>query len=210
MTIAGTIYGVVLNDGREREALAAAFGDAPYKAPPEAPVVYIKPRLCATTAGAPVPLPEDTDALQVSATVALLFARDVCRTDAADALKGVAAACLALDVSVPEASYYRPAVAQRCRDGFLPVGRFADVPATWAEVTTLIDGERAHSWSLDRLVRPAAQLIADLSQFMTLKAGDVLLVGLPGDAPTARAGQRIRVEGAGLPPLETIIAEGGK
>lgn len=205
--IGGTIYGVVLNDAAERETLGASLGEDPYKAPPAAPVVYIKPRACATGRGAAIPLPDDERELTVAATLALLIGRDASRVENASALDHVAAACLALDVSVPFDSYYRPPIAQVARDGFLPLGALVE-PTLPDEIVTAIDDEEAHRWSLSRLVRSPAQLISDLSQFMTLQAGDLLLVGLPGDAPRATEGQRIAVSASGLPPLATAIAGG--
>ncbi len=193
MTISGTAYGVVLNDRAEREALAAALVEKPYQSPPQAPVIYIKPGPCLSSGGAPVPVPVEAPELTVAATVALLFGTG-----------GVAAAALALDVSLPGGDYYRPDIARRCRDGFLPLGAFGN-PALPDEIVTFVDGAEVHRWRLERLVRDAGRLIADLSSFMTLRPGDLLLVGLPGDPPTARAGQSIRVQAAGLPDLSTML-----
>ena len=116
----------------------------------------------------------------------------------------MAASALALDVSLPGGDYYRPDIARRCRDGFLPLGEFGDVSIP-DEIVTSVDDVVVHRWSLSRLVRDPTTLITDLSSFMTLRAGDILLVGLPGDAPTARAGQRIKVEAANMTPLSTLI-----
>lgn len=204
MMVTGTIYGVVLNDREELQRLGSFFHEDPYKAPPKAPVVYIKPRLCVTVGGAPVPLPEGEGELVVAATLALLIARNAQAVAPADAWGCVGATSLALDVSLPAASYYRPAIAQRCRDGFLPLGR-ASAPVLPHEIMTFVDGQEVHRWSLSRLARSAEQLIADLSAFMTLRAGDLLLIGLAGDAPHVRAGQRIRVEAEGLAPIETRV-----
>ncbi len=44
--IAGTIYGVVLNDRPQHEQMADSFAMPPYKAAPQAPVLYIKTRNC--------------------------------------------------------------------------------------------------------------------------------------------------------------------
>ncbi len=41
------------------------------------------------------------------------------------------------------------------------------------------------------LVRPLPRLLADVTAFMTLDAGDVLLLGGADDAPLARAGDRV-------------------
>ena len=38
----GTVYGVLLNFRAEVEALASQMDQPPYKAPPKAPVLYVK------------------------------------------------------------------------------------------------------------------------------------------------------------------------
>lgn len=198
---AGNIYGVALNDRAEREMLAEAFGEKPYAAPPQAPVVYMKPRVC-LNAGTVALAPGEE--LVAAPTLAVLLGRAATRIAAAEALAHVGAVCLAIDLFRPQASYYRPAVAQKNGEGFLPLGGFVHV-ALPCEIRTVVDGREAHRWTLDRLVRPVATLISDLSAFMTLQAGDLLLVGLPGDAPSVRAGQAIRVEADGLPTLHARI-----
>jgi 5-oxopent-3-ene-1,2,5-tricarboxylate decarboxylase/2-hydroxyhepta-2,4-diene-1,7-dioate isomerase len=208
--ISGTAYGTVLNDRRQLGGLSAAFLDAPYKAPPRAPVLYIKPRTCFGFGGAPVVVPSELDEVEAAATVGLLFSADVVAASPAAALAGVGAACLALDVAEPHASFYRPAIRERCRDGFLPLGGFASVPADLAaqDIVTFIDGQEAHRWSLSRLARPIAELVSEISGFMSLRAGDLLLVGLPGDAPRVSAGRRVEVRMAEAPTLSVpFVAE---
>ena len=56
------------------------------------------------------------------------------------------------------------------------------------------------------LVRPLPRLIADISEFMTLRAGDVLLIGEPDNAPLAAPGDQVRVEINGVGWLENPIA----
>lgn len=204
MSVSGSIYGVALNDSEQLARMAGAFEDAPYKGAPRAPVVYIKPRQCLSERGASTPLPVETERLETASTLALLFARDATRVSPDEVWDCVGATCLALDVSVPEASFYRPAIAQRCRDGFLPIGQWRS-PHEPSEIVTLFDGREVHRWRLSRLARSIPALVAELSQFMTLKAGDVLLTGIPGDAPQAPIGVEVRVEAEGMAPLATRI-----
>lgn len=199
MTLAGNIYGVVLNDTPEREVLAPQFAEKPYAAPPSAPVVYMKP--LASVATGPVAIPPD--GLVASATLALLVARDTTAVSEADALARLGGAALVLDLSLPASSYYRPAIAQKNGDGRIALGAFA-APIVPASIRLYADGAIVHEWSLDRLHRQPGQLIADLGAFLTLKAGDVLLIGLPGDAPLVQAGQTLRIEADGLPPLDVL------
>jgi 5-oxopent-3-ene-1,2,5-tricarboxylate decarboxylase/2-hydroxyhepta-2,4-diene-1,7-dioate isomerase len=108
------------------------------------------------------------------------------------------------DVSIPHASYYRPAIRQRCRDGFCVIGSEVTnrLPAG---VRTWINGELRCSASLTDLVRPIDRLIADISEFLTLEPGDILLIGEPPESPLASAGDRVRVEVDGLPAIENEV-----
>lgn len=205
MSVAGHIYGVILNDRWELDRLTPQFADAPYSSPPQAPVVFMKPR--SSVALGPVRV-QRGQALVASTTVALLIHRDVARQSARGALDCVGAACLALDLSLPQKSYYRPAIAQRNADGFLALGDWVE-PAIPSSISLRVDDAPAHLWSLDRLVRPAAELLAELSAFMTIRAGDVLMIGLPGDAPVIQGDQAIRVEADGFRPLTATLAEQG-
>lgn len=204
MTLAGNIYGVVLNDRPERDTLASQFHEKPYGAPPVAPVVYMKPLSTLLSGPALVP---GQKGLVASTTLAVLIARDTACVEEAEVADCVGAVALALDLSLPAASYYRPAVAQKNGDGRLALGAFV-APAVPAAIRLQADGAVIHEWSLDRLMRPLARLITDLGEFLTLKAGDVLLMGLPGDAPVIRPGQSLRVEADGLPTLKvTTVGE---
>ena len=194
--MSGTAYGVILNDRAELDSRTADFAAAPYKDVPRSPVLYIKPRNTWGADGCAVQLPASLPEVQVGSTLALMFGN----------VPGLpVAASLAIDVSEPHESLYRPAIRQQCRDGFLPLGR----PVAWhadfahLEITTVVDGEVAHRWRFANLVRPPLALVDEMSSFMTLAAGDLLLVGLPAQPAIARAGQSVRVEAAGLPTLST-------
>lgn len=111
------------------------------------------------------------------------------------------------DVSIPHSSYYRPAIRQRCRDGFCVIGSetTARVPS---EIRIWINNEMRCRADTADLVRPIDQLIADISEFLTLQPGDIVLIGEPHDAPLAQAGDRVRVEMDGVPALENEVVAG--
>jgi 5-oxopent-3-ene-1,2,5-tricarboxylate decarboxylase / 2-hydroxyhepta-2,4-diene-1,7-dioate isomerase len=50
-----------------------------------------------------------------------------------------------------------------------------------------------------------AKLIADVSEFMSLSPGDLLLIGVPEGAPRVRAGDTMAVEIDGLGRLENPV-----
>lgn len=201
--IAGNIYGVVLNDSQELDWLAASLVQKPYLAPPSAAVVYQKP--LSSIARGPVAVPPE--GLVAAATVALLFSRDAALLKREDVAACIGASALAVDLYTPNLSYYRPAIANRNADGRLIIGDFVR-PALPDTISISSDGTKIHEWHLSRLVRGAHQLVADLSQYLGFKAGDILMVGLPGDAPLIHAGPELRIEGAPLPAIGARTVQG--
>jgi 5-oxopent-3-ene-1,2,5-tricarboxylate decarboxylase/2-hydroxyhepta-2,4-diene-1,7-dioate isomerase len=57
------------------------------------------------------------------------------------------------------------------------------------------------------LIRPVARLLADVTEFMTLSPGDMLLIGVPEEAPQATLGDKVRIEIAGIGTLENVIVD---
>lgn len=190
-----TVVGAALNTHQALDALGDAVDAAPYKAAPKAPVLYIKPANTYARNGEVIALPADVDEVEVGACLGVVFARQATRVSEAEALDYVAGYRVVADLSVPHASYFRPALKQKCRDGFCPIGQdLAPVAAVGdpgaLDIEVRIDGQVAQRASTTDLIRPVARLIAEVTQFMTLEAGDILLVGAPHGAPRARAGQR--------------------
>ena len=211
----GTVYGCLLNHAPALAALGEAVHQPPYKAPPQAPVLYVKPRNTWAADGQPVTVPADAPALQVGAALGLVIGRTACRVRVDEALAHVAGAVIVNDLSVPHDSYYRPSVRLKARDGFCPLGRnvvpLADLPAAVdaLAVRVFVDGALVQSTTTGDRLRGAAQLLADVSEFMTLQPGDVLMLGVSHGAPLARAGQAVAIEIDGLGRLNTpLVAEG--
>ncbi|MFC4621653.1 fumarylacetoacetate hydrolase family protein [Comamonas nitrativorans] len=203
-----TIYGVVLNDEASLHTVGP-LDAAPYQGAPKAPALYIKPVNTHAASGAQVALPPGADSVEVGATVGLVLGRTASRVSAADAPDCVAGLVLAADLSLPHASYYRPAIREKCFDQSLVlsgVQPLADVAGL--TLVTEIDGQQVDSRRLNDLVRPPAQLLAEISDWMTLSSGDVLLVGVRYQAPQARVGSRVRVCCSGLGAIEfTVTAD---
>lgn len=177
------VYGVALNFRAELDR----FADAP----PVAPVLYLRPRNTWNRSGAPICIPAGVSALKTAGTIGVVMGRT---------LSYVAIN----DISIPHESYFRPAIRQRCRDGFCVIGSETTdrVPT---EIRTWINGELRCRANLADLVRPIDRLIADISEFLTLQPGDILLIGEPPESPLARAGERVCVEIDGLPPVENEV-----
>jgi 5-oxopent-3-ene-1,2,5-tricarboxylate decarboxylase/2-hydroxyhepta-2,4-diene-1,7-dioate isomerase len=163
----------------------------PYKKPPVAPVLYLRPRNTWNMSGAQILLPIGEDALKMAGTVGVVIGRP---------LTYVAVN----DVSIPHGSYFRPAIHQRCRDRFCIIGSEATDHAP-TEIRTYINSELRCRASLADLVRPIDRLLADINEFLTLAPGDIVLIGEPPDSPLALAGDWVRVEVDDLPALQNQV-----
>lgn len=207
----GTVYGALLNDRATVERLEPQFDSAPYKAAPKAPVLYIKSRNTLVPSGAVVQIPAEPGEVRIDATIGLVIGRTATRVSVDQAMEHVAGFVVVSDVTLPHENYYRPAVVQRNRDGFCPVSAvLRGQPGFDIDNATLsvsINGQRAYERSFATLVRPAAQLVADVTEFMTLSEGDVLLLGPGEGSPVARPGDQVRITVPGLGELSHGVAK---
>ena len=203
----GTVYGTLLNFQSEVTHWTARMTEAPYKAPPKAPVLYIKPANTWSASGATIPVPARVPEVEVGATIAMVMAEG----------GAVVGYVLMNDLSIPHTSFFRPPVKFKCLDGFLGVGSELLTTAEAADASGFrlevrINGALVKSLDFSQLVRPAPQLLADVGEFMTLRSGDVLMLGcdvLPdGRRPLAKVGDRIDISAPGLGTLtNTLMVE---
>lgn len=178
-----TVYGVALNFRAELDRLSPPL--------PVAPVLYLRPRNTWNVSGSPIVIPAGVTELKMAGTLGIVIGRELSYVAVNDA-------------SIPHESYFRPAIRQRCRDGFCVLGSetTARLPN---EIRTWINGEFRSRASLADLVRPIDRLLRDIGEFLTLAPGDIVLIGEPPDSPLAHAGDTVRVEIDGLAPLENQV-----
>lgn len=69
------------------------------------------------------------------------------------------------------------------------------------DIAISIEGKDTFRASTATSIRNVAQLLADVTAFMTLVPGDVLTLGVPYGAPVAHAGERISIAIGDWPPL---------
>ena len=205
MTLAkrGTVYGTLLNFRGELDALGTKVNEDPYKAPPQAPVLYIKPANTWTENGGTIVLPAGVQEVEVGATVAMVM----------KSAREVAGYVLMNDVAIPHESLFRPPVKFNCLDGFLGIGdrvrarNEAGDPAVF-KLEVRVNGELKQTVRFSQLVRSADKLLADVSEFMSLGEGDMLMLGCDAGRPRVRAGDRVEIKMPALGTLtNTFVAE---
>jgi 5-oxopent-3-ene-1,2,5-tricarboxylate decarboxylase / 2-hydroxyhepta-2,4-diene-1,7-dioate isomerase len=205
--LSGRVFGTLLNHRSAYAALEGSMNQAPYRAPPKAPILFIKPRNTLAAHGDAIVVPSDADELETAGCVGVVIGQPACNVPEKQARGVIAGFVIVNDVSVPHSDFYRPAVRLKCRDGFCPVGPRVVLPDALPDpdrvsISIFVDGELRSTSSTSDLVRPIARLVSDVTEFMTLSPGDVLAVGAAFPVPRVRAGQTVRVEVEGIGSLE--------
>jgi 5-oxopent-3-ene-1,2,5-tricarboxylate decarboxylase/2-hydroxyhepta-2,4-diene-1,7-dioate isomerase len=194
----GTVYGTLLNFKAELAAMQPQMTQPLYKAPPLAPVLYVKPANTWSENGADIPVPARVTDVEIGATVAMVL------------IQGRVQYVLMNDLSIPHNSFFRPPVKFKCLDGFLGIGLQTvetDKPQDF-KLNVRVNGAVVQQLDFSQLVRPAVQLLADVSEFMTLRDGDVLMLGCDclasGKRPLAKVGDVITISAPSHSALGTL------
>ncbi|EWC42443.1 4-hydroxyphenylacetate isomerase [Pseudomonas stutzeri] len=209
----GTLFGIALNYKGLLERRLEEFDQPPYQKPPVKPVLFIKTPNTRNANGQPVVFPAGVERLQPGPALGVVIGKRASRVSQAEAMSHVAGYTIVNEFSLPEDSYYRPAVKAKCRDGFCPIGpEVVDVSAiSDPNALTLrlyVNGEVRQENSTANWVRTIPQLIAELSEFMTLDEGDVLITGTPEGRVDVQPGDTVVVEITGMGKLtNTVVAE---
>lgn len=205
--LSGVVVGALMNHAGALAALGNAVHEAPYKAPPRGPILFVKPRNTLAASGAAVAVPAFAEELEIGASLGLVIGRTACRVAERQALDHVSGFTLVADLGVPHASYYRPQVRFKALDGSCLIGpcvvgrdRIVDPDALGIRI--MLDGATVQLTSTAGMVRPSARLVADVSDFMTLRPGDVLMLSVALGAPRAHAGQSFAIEVDAIGRLE--------
>ena len=208
LPIRGTVYGVLLNSQDEWQLAEPLMHEAPYKAAPTAPVLYVKTANTWTPCDGTIAVPTDVPQVEMGATLGVVMGP-----------QGQAKAYVLLnDVSVPhgvaQQGFYRPPVKYKNLDGFLGVGAHAvsadALPNPNAlQLEVRINGVLKQTVDLSAMRRNVDTLLSDVNDFMTLRDNDVVMLGLgickegseAGHRPHACAGDMVEISAPNAPAL---------
>ncbi|MDC9596700.1 fumarylacetoacetate hydrolase family protein [Xenorhabdus anantnagensis] len=207
----GTVFAVALNHSSQISFWHETFHQVPYNSPPKTPIWFIKPRNTVINSGDIIPHPIG-ETVQSGATLALLIGKTAHKVSVQEAEQYIAGYALANEISLPETSFYRPAIKEKCRDGFCPMGQMSKTHSVESlDIVTEINGHEVDRWSTQDLVRSAPELLAALSEFATLKEGDAILLGTPHQRVTLHPADKVTVRAEGFPNLEnSVVLTGGQ
>jgi len=154
---------------------------------PEHPVVFFKSPTCIVGPNDPVMLPKDSTHTDWEVELGVVIGRTARYVEKKDALKYVAGYCTINDVSEREYQLQRSASqwskGKGC-DTFGPIGPWLATTDEIRDPQNLdmwldVNGVRKQTGSTRTMIFGVADLVADVSRYMTLLPGDVITTGTP-------------------------------
>ena len=187
---------------------------------PEQPSYFLKPSSSLALTGGTVERPAGCELLGFEGEIALIIGKTARRVSIEDAWSYVSGVTASNDLGVYDLRWADKGSNLRSKggDGFTPVGPAildaAAVDPAALRVRTWVNGELAQDDTTADLLFPFAQLVADLSQLLTLEPGDLILTGTPAGASVAVPGDVVDIEvdspstGQTTGKLSTTVTEG--
>ncbi|OTG93254.1 fumarylacetoacetate hydrolase family protein [Acinetobacter sp. ANC 3832] len=208
----GNIFGIALNDKGLYEALKEQFNQKPYVNEPVKPVLFIKTPNTRNHSGNVVVKQAD-DVLQAGPTVGIVIGKSTNRVPKSEAYAHIVGYVVVNELSLPEDSYYRPAIKAKCQDGFCVIG---DAVAkdqiknvNQLELRVFVNGELKQTGNTANWIRTPDQIIEEISEYMPLNEGDIILTGTPLGRVNLEDGDVVRIEVDQLGAVENTIQEQG-
>ncbi len=95
------------------------------------------------------------------------------------------------------------------QDGFCPIGPgiVSGVDVRQSTLRTYVNGKVVQEGAVSEMIFPIDYILADLSRFITLLPGDVILSGTPKNSRPMNIGDVVEVEVTGLGRLSNRVAE---
>jgi 2,4-diketo-3-deoxy-L-fuconate hydrolase len=154
---------------------------------PEHPVVFFKAQTCIVGANDNVMVPLESTQLDWEVELGVVIGRTARHVAGKDALRYVAGYCVVNDVSEREFQMKRSASqwskGKGC-DTFGPTGPWLVTADEIKDPQNLdmwldVNGERRQTGNTRTMIFSVAQLVADVSRYMTLLPGDLITTGTP-------------------------------
>jgi 2-keto-4-pentenoate hydratase/2-oxohepta-3-ene-1,7-dioic acid hydratase in catechol pathway/regulator of RNase E activity RraA len=179
---------------------------------PDVPSYFMKPVSSLSRSGDPVMRPRGTQLLGVEGEIAAIIGRRARHLTPEHGAAHVGWFAPANDVGLYDMRWADRGsnLFSKGQDGFTPIG--TPVAADQLDprsltLRTRVNGVIVQEDSSANLIFPFGLLVADLSRFMTLEPGDVILTGTPAGASLVEPGDEVEVELDGVGTVSNRIVE---
>ncbi|MDT7572288.1 MAG: hypothetical protein QOE05_2462 [Actinomycetota bacterium] len=177
-------------------------------APPESPVVFLKPSTSVIGPGDAIALPRNSERVDHEAELGIVIGRlcrEVPRERAFDVVLGYTCGndVTARDHQKQDGQWTRG----KSHDTFCPLGPWVETKLKVGDVAVqcTVDGEIRQDGRTSQLIHDVPAIIEWVTAFMTLLPGDVILTGTPAGVGPITAGSTVSVAIEGLGTLTNPV-----
>jgi 5-oxopent-3-ene-1,2,5-tricarboxylate decarboxylase / 2-hydroxyhepta-2,4-diene-1,7-dioate isomerase len=179
---------------------------------PAAPSYFLKPVSSLAASGDPVIRPRGAELLTFEGEVAVVIDRRTRQVEPEQGLASIGWYGPANDFGLYDMRWADNGsnLLSKGQDGFTPMGPMAparDVDPAALRLRTLVNGEVVQEDDASGLLFDFGFLVADLSRFITLEPGDVILTGTPAGSRPVYPGDLVEVEIDGIGRVSNPIVE---
>lgn len=187
---------------------------------PAKPSYFLKPVTSLAVTGETVERPPGAELLAFEGEIALVIGKTARRVSREDGWSHVSAVTAANDLGIYDlrAADKGSNLRSKGGDGYTPLGPelipAAEIDPAQLRVRTWVNDQQVQDDASGTVVFPFAELVADLSQLITLESGDVVLTGTPAGSSVVSPGDVVEVEvdvpatGHTTGRLRTTVVEG--
>ncbi|MFU2317493.1 fumarylacetoacetate hydrolase family protein [Rahnella sp. PCH160] len=164
------------------------------------PVVFIKPETALCDIRQPLAMPKGLGSVHHEIELAVLIGTPLKQATEDRVANAIAGYALALDLTLRDLQTTFKAAGQPWEkakgfdgscpiSGFIPVSEFGD--AQQADLRLAVNGQTRQEGNTRDMLTPLLPLIAYMSRYFTLRAGDIILTGTPQGVGPLKAGDEI-------------------
>lgn len=176
---------------------------------PKEPLIFLKPPSSVIGNGDRVVLPTLSKQVEFEGEIGIVIGKRIRRVkpeEAKAAIRSIVAVndVTARDLQRTDGQWTRA----KGFDTFCPVGQPADPPADLSALTvvTRVNGTERQRGQASEMVFPIPDLLAFISNVMTLEPGDLVATGTPAGVGTLAPGDEVEVEVVGVSRVSNPVA----
>ncbi|MFC6717954.1 fumarylacetoacetate hydrolase family protein [Natrialbaceae archaeon GCM10025810] len=176
---------------------------------PDRPLLFLKPPNTVAAHGDTVTVPAGKDRIDYEAELGVVIGeqcRHVSESEAMDVVEGYT--CVNDLSNRDDQRQEQNWIRGKAFDGAAPLGPVLATPDEVpddASVESRVNGETKQNGTLDQLIFPVPELIAEITTYLTLEPGDVIATGTPEGVGPLSDGDEVEIEVEGVGTLRHSV-----
>ena len=177
---------------------------------PKEPLIFLKPQSSVIKSGDSIVLPPQSKQVEFEGEIGVVVGRTLRRATSSEARVAIQSVVAVNDVTARD---LQRSDSQWTRakgfDTFCPVGEPVPAPDDLSDLTivTRVNGQERQRGTGSEMVFPIPDVLAYVSQIMTLEPGDLVLTGTPAGVGKLSPGDEVEVEVVGLSRVRNPVTD---